>query len=58
MGAERNGAHRAYQANTEKRRVLSFFVLASAIIRKDDHEYLSLEEFAVSLAAICKAASA
>lgn len=34
MAAERTGIHRAYQANTAKRRVLSFFSLACAIIRR------------------------
>jgi hypothetical protein len=57
MGAERRGAHRAYQANTEKRRVLSFFVLACAILRKGDHEHVSLEDFCLSLSSICWAAS-
>jgi hypothetical protein len=58
MGAERRGAHRAYQANTQKRRVLSFFVLACAILRKGDLEHLSLTDFAISRASICQAASA
>jgi hypothetical protein len=57
MGAERRGVHRAYQANTEERRVLSFFVLACAILRKGDHEHLSLEDFCVSLSSIWRAAS-
>ena len=34
LAAERRGIQRAYQANTEKRRVLSFLVLASAILRR------------------------
>ena len=34
MAAERAGIHRAYQANTARRRVLSFFSLACAIIRR------------------------
>jgi hypothetical protein len=34
MAAERTGIHRAYQANTATRRVLSFFSLACAIIRR------------------------
>jgi hypothetical protein len=58
MGAERQGAHRAYQANTERRRVLSFFVLGCAIIRLRDRQYLLLTQFRVSLTTICKAASA
>lgn len=58
IGAERRGAHRAYQANTQKRRVLSFFVLACAILRKGDLKHLSLTDFAISRASICQAASA
>jgi hypothetical protein len=58
MGAERRGAHRAYQANTERRRVLSFFVLACAIIRQADHQYISLQDFRVSLASIRELVSA
>lgn len=38
--AERNGNHRAYQANTLTRRVLSFFVLGCAIIQRDDRRVL------------------
>jgi hypothetical protein len=58
MGAERRGAHRAYQANTERRRVLSFFVLACAIIRNADYQYFSLDDFRISLASIHELASA
>jgi len=58
MAAERRGAHRGYQANTERRRVLSFFVLACAVLARADARYLSLEEFLVSLASVAKAASA
>lgn len=58
MGAERRGVHRAYQANTQRKRVLSFFVLACAIIRRGDLDQLSLEDFAFSLAFIPQAASA
>jgi hypothetical protein len=58
MGAERRGIHRAYQANTQKKRALSFFVLACAIIRRGDLDQLSLEDFAISLAFIPQAASA
>jgi hypothetical protein len=49
MEAERRGAHRAYQANTTKRRVLSFFVLACAILRRSDHEFDSIEDLGVAL---------
>jgi len=48
MAAERRGAHRSYQANTERRRVLSFFVLANIILRRSDHEPCSLEDFRLS----------
>jgi Transposase DDE domain len=52
MAAERLGTHRAYQANTEKRRVLSFLVLATAILRRSDHDPCSLDDFRLSLALI------
>jgi hypothetical protein len=58
MGAERRGAHRAYQANTETRRVLSFFVLACAILRRGDYRLCLFEDFRVSLASIAKTCSA
>jgi hypothetical protein len=58
MGAERRGVHRAYQANTQRKRALSFFVLACAIIRRGDLNHLSLEDFAISLAAIPRTARA
>ena len=58
MAAERAGAHRAYQANTEKRRVLSFFALARAIIHKDDRRHCSLADFRRSLALIALKVSA
>jgi hypothetical protein len=52
MAAERRGAHRAYQANTEKRRVLSFLVLAGAILRRGSLDPCSPEDLLVSLALI------
>jgi hypothetical protein len=58
MGVERRGGHRGYQANTETRRVLSFFVLACAVLARGDARYVSLEEFRVSLVAVAKAATA
>ena len=58
MAAERAGAHRAYQANTETRRVLSFFALAGAIIRKDDQRRCSLDDFRCSLGLIATQVSA
>jgi hypothetical protein len=51
MAAERSGRHRAYQANTETRRVLSFLVLATAILRRAEN-LCSLDDFRVSLASI------
>ena len=52
MAAERRGAHRGYQANTEKRRVLSFFVLAAAILRRESLDLYSLDDLLGSLALI------
>jgi len=51
MAVERSGRHRAYQANTETRRVLSLLVLATAILRRAEN-LCSLRDFRVSLAAI------
>jgi hypothetical protein len=58
IGAERQGAHRGYQANTETRRVLSFFVLACAILARADQRYVSLEEFRSSMASVAETVSA
>ena len=52
MAAERRGTHRAYQANTEKRRVLSFLVLATAILRRHSLDLFSLDDLLASLALI------
>ena len=52
MAAERRGLHRAYQANTEKRRVLSFLVLAAAIFRRSELDLFSLDDLLGSLALI------
>jgi hypothetical protein len=52
MAAERRGVHRGYQANTEKRRVLSFLVLAGAILRRDSLDLWSLDDLSSSLALI------
>ena len=52
MAAERRGAHRAYQANTEKRRVLSFLVLAAAILRRNALDSYCLDDLLGSLALI------
>jgi hypothetical protein len=40
MAAARVGRHRRYQANTEKTRTLSFFVLGVALVQR--HDYLDL----------------
>lgn len=37
FSAEQHGAHRGYQANTVRNRVLSFFVLGCALVRRGDH---------------------
>ena len=58
MAAERRGAHRAYQANTEKRRVLSFLVLAAAILRRDALDPYSLDDLLAALALLPAKASA
>jgi len=58
IGAERRGVHRAYQANTSRTRVLSFLVLACAIIRRNDQLSEILEEFWPSLDSIASLASA
>lgn len=52
MAAEQRGAHRAYQANTENRRVLSFLVLATAILRRESLDLYSLADLLRSLASI------
>ena len=52
MAAERNGLHRAYQANTSKKRVLSFFSLACAIIRRGGFEHSSVDDSLLPSAAI------
>jgi hypothetical protein len=57
MAAERLGAHRRYQANTETRRVLSFFVLACSVLARSDTRYFSLKEFRCSMASVARLAS-
>jgi hypothetical protein len=52
MTAERQQLHRAYQANTYRRRVLSFFVLACALL-KDGRHNIRLRDFRISLTSIC-----
>jgi hypothetical protein len=58
MTAERAGLHRRYQANTYRTRVLSFFVLACAIIRRGDFDGISDDNLRISLATVHNAASA
>lgn len=58
MGAESRGTHRAYQANTRERRVLSFFALACAIISRRGVRRLSKANFRSSLRAIPRLANA
>ena len=58
MCAERRGFHRGYQANTETTRVLSFFVLACAIIRRGELNHFSFDDLVNSLATIPGLASA
>jgi hypothetical protein len=52
MSAERRGLHWGYQANTETKRVLSFFVLACAIIARGELGRLPVGDYENSLAAI------
>jgi hypothetical protein len=52
MAAERRGVHRGYQANTERRRVLSLLVLATAILRRHSLDPCSREDLLTSLAHI------
>jgi hypothetical protein len=52
MAAERRGIHRDYQANTEKRRVLSFLGLAAAILRRNSLDPCSRDDLLGSLALI------
>lgn len=47
--AERSGRHRAYQANTETRRVLSLFTLALAILHRAEN-LCSFDDFRLALA--------
>jgi len=52
MAAERRGIHRGYQANTVTRRVLSFLVLATAVMRREGLDSWHLEDLLASLALI------
>ena len=57
LSAEQRGLHRAYQANTLKRRVLSFFVLACTILRRGD-PLLDPDAFSAALTLIPRLARA
>jgi hypothetical protein len=54
MAAERRGIHRAYQANTQRTRVLSFFVLACIYLRRGGLEQLSADDVCIPIAALCE----
>jgi hypothetical protein len=58
LTAEQRGVHRAYQANTVRRRVLSFFVLACTILRRGDDPRMTLDTLRASLLFVSEAASA
>jgi len=51
MAAERRGVHRGYQANTSRKRVLSFFVLACLILRRG-RDRISRRDFVAALASV------
>jgi hypothetical protein len=52
IAAERRGVHRAYQANTERRRVLSYLVLAGALVRRNAPDLCSPDDLLSALASI------
>lgn len=53
--AERRHLHRSYQANTVKHRVLSFFVLGLAVIRRGEHQpFLQRRALAEMLTTFCQ----
>jgi hypothetical protein len=58
LSAEQRSVHRSYQANTVRRRVLSFFVLACTILRRGDDPGMNPEHFRASLLFVSHAASA
>jgi hypothetical protein len=58
FSAEQRSLHRAYQANTLRRRVLSFFVLACTILRRGDNLGMTLKHLRASLFLMREAASA
>jgi hypothetical protein len=58
LSAEQRGLHRAYQANTARRRVLSLFNLANSILRRGDDPGVTPAAFWTALGLIARAASA
>jgi len=58
LSAEQRGVHRSYQANTVKRRVLSFFTLACSMLRRGHDPGMTPEIIAAVLTLISRAASA
>jgi hypothetical protein len=49
LSAETAGAHRAYQANTARERVLSLLVLACAMLQRGDYRFVSLAHLKAAL---------
>jgi hypothetical protein len=58
LRAEAAGAHRAYQANTSRQRVLSLFVLACAMLQRGDYRFVALAHLKAALRLIRGLASA
>jgi Transposase DDE domain len=57
LSAEAARAHRAYQANTSRERVLSLFVLACAMLQRGDYRFVSLAHLKAALREIGPRAS-
>ncbi|HEX7856923.1 MAG TPA: IS4 family transposase [Sphingobium sp.] len=58
LSAEAAGAHRAYQANTSRKRVLSLLVLASAMLQRGDYRFMTLASLRNALRTIAGRANA
>jgi Transposase DDE domain len=58
FSAEAEQAHRAYQANTSRQRVLSLFVLACAMLQRGDYRFVVLDHLKAALRGIGPLASA
>lgn len=56
--AEAAGAHRAYQANTSQRRVLSLFVLGCTMLQRGDYRFVSVRGLKATLRQIGQLARA